>query len=102
MAGRAKSELQEFLSKNQCSFPDYEVVSQSGPSHLPCFAVKVHVDWYGYHLEKTATGHSRKSAESNAAYAMLEEVKKRRLPTTPVSGSHQPCLLACTRVVVLL
>lgn len=59
-----KSALQEWLQKNNLPWPEYEVVSTSGPDHRRWFQVALKV---GSLFEATAGGWTKKAAEQDAA-----------------------------------
>ena len=59
-----KSALQEWLQKNKLPWPEYEVVSTSGPDHRRWFQVALQV---GILFETTAGGWTKKAAEQDAA-----------------------------------
>jgi ribonuclease-3 len=72
----SKSKLQTFLQAEEMGLPRYEVQSVTGPSHAPCFKVRVYAaggTWNG-------AGSSRKAAELDAAARALEYLKKRNAP----------------------
>lgn len=68
-----KSALQEWAAANNRRAPDYEVVDRSGPNHAPRFTVKVSI---GSFADASAEGTSKQEAETAAAAALLEKLKK--------------------------
>ncbi len=68
-----KSELQEWAAAHNRRTPAYEIVERSGPHHAPRFKVKVSLGSAG---EATAEGKSKQDAETQAAAALLERLKK--------------------------
>jgi len=68
-----KSELQEWAAAHNRRTPVYEIVERSGPHHAPRFTVKVSLGSAG---EASATGKSKQDAETQAAAALLERLKK--------------------------
>ena len=65
----AKSALQEWAQGKGLPLPNYEVVSQEGPSHAPEFVISVAVE--GQELQ-TGQGNSKRKAEQEAAEKLLE------------------------------
>ncbi|MGA0606966.1 ribonuclease III [Phenylobacterium sp. VNQ135] len=63
-----KTQLQEWVQGMGLPLPSYEIVSQEGPSHAPCFTVEVRVE--GFSAER-GEGRSRQAAEKAAAQSML-------------------------------
>lgn len=68
-----KSALQEWAAANNRRAPEYLVLDRSGPSHAPRFTVRVSV---GKLAEASAQGSSKQEAETAAAAALLEKLKK--------------------------
>lgn len=68
-----KSALQEWAAANNRKPPEYAILERSGPHHAPRFTVQVKV---GRQLEATAIGASKQDAETAAARAMLERVRR--------------------------
>jgi ribonuclease-3 len=68
-----KSELQEWAAAHNRRTPVYEIVERSGPHHAPRFKVKVSLGSAG---EAAAEGKSKQDAETQAAAALLERLKK--------------------------
>ncbi|MBQ9564870.1 MAG: ribonuclease III [Synergistaceae bacterium] len=66
-----KSQLQIWLQARECPLPHYELVSVTGPSHAPEFTALVRVNG----VDRTATGTTRRGAESAAAALLLEALK---------------------------
>ena len=69
-----KSALQEWLQKNKLPWPDYEVVSTSGPDHRRWFQVALQV---GSLFETTAGGWTKKAAEQEAARQAMKFFQNR-------------------------
>ncbi|HWU94342.1 MAG TPA: putative dsRNA-binding protein, partial [Sphingomonas sp.] len=53
--------------------PEYAVTDRSGPNHAPRFTVKVSI---GTFADASAEGTSKQEAETAAAAALLEKLKK--------------------------
>ena len=68
-----KSELQEWAAAHNRRTPVYEIVERSGPHHAPRFKVKVSLGSAG---DAMAEGKSKQDAETQAAAALLERLKK--------------------------
>jgi ribonuclease III len=68
-----KSELQEWAAANNRKAPEYAILDRSGPNHAPRFKVQVSV---GKLAEASAEGTSKQEAETAAAAALLERLKK--------------------------
>lgn len=68
-----KSELQEWAASHNRRPPVYEQLERSGPHHAPRFHIKVSLGSAG---EATAEGKSKQEAETLAAAALLERLKK--------------------------
>lgn len=64
----AKTILQEEIQKENCGTLRYELIREEGPEHDKKFVVEVLV---GDRKAGTGTGHSKKAAEQQAAYAAL-------------------------------
>lgn len=64
----AKTILQEEVQKENCGVLRYELIREEGPEHDKKFVVEVLV---GDRKAGTGTGHSKKAAEQQAAYAAL-------------------------------
>lgn len=69
-----KSELQEWAAAHNRRAPVYELVERSGPHHAPRFQIKVSLGSAG---EAIAEGKSKQDAETRAAAALLERLKKK-------------------------
>lgn len=67
-----KSALQELAAARQCRTPLYEVVGRTGSHHQPRFTIRVSVPGLG---EATAEGTSKQDAETDAAEALLKQLK---------------------------
>ena len=66
-----KSQLQIWLQARECPLPRYELVSVTGPSHAPEFTASVRING----VERTATGSTRRGAESAAAALLLKALE---------------------------
>jgi ribonuclease III len=66
----AKTKLQEYLQGRQKSLPSYRVVQTSGKSHDQIFTVSCELGDLG--LRSEGRGSSRKKAEQQAAYNILQ------------------------------
>lgn len=71
----AKTGLQEWAQARGLGLPKYVVVDREGPDHAPTFNVQVRVQGYD---AKTGQGGSRRSAEQNAAAALLKDLETRK------------------------
>ena len=67
-----KTKLQEYSLKLYKKLPIYKYLSNSGPSHKPSFKVSVEIE---NTKAFTATGNSKKNAETSAAKKLLEHLK---------------------------
>ena len=67
-----KSALQELAAARGCRPPEYEVVGRAGAHHAPIFTIRVSVKGLG---EATAEGPSKQDAETEAAEALLSQLK---------------------------
>ena len=67
-----KSALQEWAAAAGRRVPAYEVVDRSGPGHAPRFTVRVAIGA----LAEQATGGSKQEAETEAAAALLAQVRQ--------------------------
>ena len=67
-----KSALQELAAARDCKAPVYEVVGRTGAHHAPKFTIRVSVPGLG---EGTAEGTSKQEAETDAAEALLKQLK---------------------------
>lgn len=70
----AKTILQEEVQRENCGSIRYELIREDGPEHDKNFVVEVLI---GDRKEGTGSGHSKKAAEQQAAYAALLRRKKR-------------------------
>ena len=68
-----KSALQEWAAANEKKPPAYELKDRSGPPHAPKFVVEVAIKGIG---AASAEGSSKQEAETAAAKALLEQVRK--------------------------
>ncbi|WP_448663021.1 ribonuclease III [Sphingomonas sp. CJ20] len=68
-----KSALQEWAAAHNRRPPEYEITDRSGPNHAPRFTVKVTI---GKLAEASAEGTSKQEAETAAAAALLEKLRK--------------------------
>ena len=69
----AKTFLQEEVQKENCGLLRYELIREEGPEHDKNFVVEALI---GDRKAGTGTGHSKKAAEQQAAYAALLKRKK--------------------------
>ena len=67
-----KSQLQIWLQAHEFPLPHYELAGVTGPSHAPVFEARVRANG----LERTASGSTRKGAESAAAALLLKALKE--------------------------
>ncbi len=67
----AKSRLQEVAMERGLDLPNYQLVGRSGPDHAPQMTYELKFDGMA---PVTATARNRKSAEQEAAAAMLEKL----------------------------
>jgi ribonuclease-3 len=67
-----KAELQELAAAKQWRPPAYEVARRSGPHHAPTFTVTVSIPG---RAEADGTGSSKQEAETEAARALLKDLK---------------------------
>ncbi len=67
-----KSALQEWAAAHDRKPPLYELVGRSGPHHAPTFVVRVSIKGVG---EAQAEGLAKQEAETEAALALLEQLK---------------------------
>jgi len=74
VAKDAKTQLQELLQGRRGSLPEYRVVSTLGEAHQRTFEVECSVP--ALSLATRGSGRSRRSAEQQAAKAMLEKLAK--------------------------
>lgn len=51
----------------------------TGPSHQPTFTAQAYVVVRGQRVQASAVGSSRKSAENDAAYALIGSIKQKGL-----------------------
>jgi ribonuclease-3 len=68
-----KSELQELIQAKEQQIPTYHVIESTGPDHDRRFTVEVRV---GDTLLGRGSGRSKKAAESEAARAALEKLRR--------------------------
>ncbi|WP_066799658.1 ribonuclease III [Sphingomonas soli] len=68
-----KSALQEWAAANNRKPPEYEITDRSGPNHAPKFVVTVRIPKLA---EASAPGTSKGAAETAAAAALLEKLRK--------------------------
>lgn len=76
-----KGSLQEYTQCNSLGVPRYDIISVSGPDHLPSYEVAVTIK---DSIIATGTASSRKLAERNAARMALEILKNKK----PKRGSE--------------
>jgi ribonuclease III len=70
-----KSALQEYLQAERLGPTSYRVVSEAGPEHRKIFTVEATA---GNHGTARGSGNSKKTAEQQAAHALLESLRKKR------------------------
>lgn len=70
-AQEPKTRLQEICQGRDGQTPVYELISVTGPDHAPVFVVSV----TAFCSTVTATGHSKKEAETLAAKLMLKKIE---------------------------
>ncbi len=70
-----KSALQEYLQAERLGPASYRVVSEVGPEHRKIFTVEATA---GAHGTARGSGNSKKTAEQQAAHALLEVLRKKR------------------------
>jgi ribonuclease-3 len=68
-----KSSLQEWAQSLKKSIPIYKVLRQEGFAHAPTFYIEVQIE-ENYKAE--GSGNSKRIAEQNAAFALLEKIKE--------------------------
>jgi ribonuclease-3 len=66
-----KSQLLEYAQANKFDIPNYVVIQEEGPQHDRIFTIKVNV---GKNLFGIGKGKNKKTAEQNAARAVLEKI----------------------------
>ena len=69
----AKSKLQEFFQQRGDQSPEYELLDQSGPAHLPIFSVCVKASGA---IIGQGKGTSKRAAQQNAAQQALKTLTK--------------------------
>lgn len=67
-----KAELQEYVAAKQWRPPVYAIARRSGPHHAPTFAVTVEIPG---RASAEGSGSSKQEAETEAARALLKELK---------------------------
>ncbi|WBO20874.1 ribonuclease III [Sphingomonas abietis] len=67
-----KAELQEYVAAKQWRPPVYEVTHRGGPHHAPVFTITVSIPG---RMSAEGKGTSKQEAETEAARAMLKELK---------------------------
>jgi ribonuclease-3 len=67
-----KAELQEYAAAKQWRPPLYEVTHRGGPHHAPTFTITVSIPG---RVSAEGTGSSKQEAETEAARALLKELK---------------------------
>lgn len=72
LAKDPKSELQEKVQAMGKSAPQYEILSRTGPDHIPTFVVEVQVEGLP---RVQGTGASKRLAEQEAAGALLRKIQ---------------------------
>ncbi len=78
----AKTELQEWLQARRIAVPAYRIVATRGQAHAQIFDVECAVAALG--LAEHGEGRSRRSAEQEAASAMLARLKANDQPDGPL------------------
>jgi ribonuclease-3 len=78
----AKTELQEWLQARRIAVPAYRIVATRGQAHAQTFEVECAVAALG--LAQRGEGRSRRTAEQEAARAMLDELKASDRPGGPL------------------
>ena len=68
----SKTKLQEYSLKNFKELPKYKFYKKTGPHHKPIFKTDVQIR---NSKKFIGTGSSKKSAQQNAAYKLLIELK---------------------------
>ncbi|HEY9080783.1 ribonuclease III [Magnetovibrio sp.] len=68
----AKTALQEWAQARSLGLPSYEILSREGPDHAPIFTIRVSVKDHG---AQDGRGASRRSAEQDAAAALLSKLE---------------------------
>ncbi len=69
-----KTALQEWAQGRGLSLPLYEIVDREGPDHAPIFTLRVTVTGQAPQIAK---GSSRRTAEKNAAAALLDALRSK-------------------------
>ncbi len=67
-----KTQLQELLQSEGMTVPKYEIIAELGPEHDREFHIRASTE----HHQVTASGHSRKKAEQQAAQKLLNLYQK--------------------------
>jgi len=68
----AKTALQEWAQARALGLPTYEILSREGPDHAPTFTIRVSVKDHG---STDGRGASRRTAEQDAATALLSQLE---------------------------
>jgi ribonuclease III len=68
-----KSKLQEWSQSQGMDIPNYMVISREGSAHAPVFTIEVTVN---SNLTASASGKSKKEAETFAAQKLIEQIEK--------------------------
>lgn len=71
----SKTQLQEWLQARSLGLPEYQLLESSGPDHDKTFVARCAVD--AINAEASASGASRKLAETRAAQALLAELDRK-------------------------
>jgi ribonuclease-3 len=74
----SKTVLQELTQSLFCVLPEYKVLGVRGPSHSPIFEIQLSINNKYFY---TATGNSKKQAQSEAAKEALKELRSIRRDT---------------------
>lgn len=67
-----KGQLQELIQKRGLPLPEYKVLAEEGPPHQPHFVIQLRI---GNQHEATGSGPSKRSAESDAAAKLLQQIR---------------------------
>ncbi len=70
-----KTAVQEWAQGEGLTLPDYKIVKQSGPDHMPLFDVCLKVEGF---TDIVAQGRSRQDAEKKAAKTFLQQLENKK------------------------
>lgn len=76
----SKTQLQEWLQARSLGLPEYQLLESSGPDHDKTFVARCAVA--AINAEASASGASRKLAETRAAQALLAELERKEKQVT--------------------